>query len=173
MAEALEWIQCKKCGRRHRWTAELAGRTFPCRCGTSIVCPDGPAVTSAGTMSGTRLPPDASFSDTIVESVDSPTARSPELGTIDAFQTQMMDEFASVRTIEDIKSTNKFFIWGGLFLVGLSLLIHAVITQWPIYIGLTVVFTPLFFWKFYKAKKRWQKGRPFWQTLMRSLGMEG
>lgn len=35
----IEWFQCKGCGRRHRWQADLAGKEVECACGDWVACP--------------------------------------------------------------------------------------------------------------------------------------
>lgn len=54
MSNLLEWVQCKKCGRRHRWKAELAGSCIRCGCGTDVPVPtlDNESA-SEGTAGGT------------------------------------------------------------------------------------------------------------------------
>lgn len=167
MAEALEWFQCKKCGRRQRWTADIAGKTITCSCGKEIVCPRG--VTAGDSMAGRTSA--GTFTDTMIEDVDSPSARSP-LDPFDsvASEIELTEEVERPLSMEEMRSTKQFYVWTGMMLFGLAMLIHAVITQFWWYIALAVIFAPLSFFKFHKARRRWQKGRPFWQTLARSLG---
>ena len=35
----LEWVQCRQCGRRQRWKAELAGSEVDCPCGRKVFFP--------------------------------------------------------------------------------------------------------------------------------------
>lgn len=49
MASVLEWVQCKSCGRRHRWKADLVGTDLACSCGGKVPVP---SVEQAGHSSG-------------------------------------------------------------------------------------------------------------------------
>lgn len=166
MPEALEWFQCRKCGRRQRWAAELAGKTVQCSCGAPVECPKGAALSDSAVPNR-----GGSFTDTLVESTDSPTAASP-YDSLDPEFFEVQQEVTDLPpTIEEVRSTKSFYIWTGGMLFGLAMLIHAIITQWTVYIVLASLFVPITFWKFFRAKRRWQKGRPFSVALARSLGM--
>lgn len=164
MPEALEWIQCKKCGRRHRWVAELAGKAIACRCGEKVPVPAGAGFTEPAARTGIN-----EFSDTIVEAADSPSARAP-YEALDNDLYAIESAVASAPTLEERRATTRFYIWTGAMLFGLSMLIHALITQWQVYIILAAVAVPITFWGFFRAKRRWQKGRSFSEALARSLG---
>jgi len=112
-----------------------------------------------------------SFTDTIIEDTDSPSAQAP-LDPFESFEEMDVVSHAAAQplSMEEVKATKSFYIWFGMMLFGLSMLIHAIITQWPVYIVMAAIFAPVSFWKFHKARRRWQKGRPFWSTLVRSLG---
>lgn len=166
MPEALEWFQCRGCGRRQRWRADIAGKTVLCSCGTELLCPEGAKLTD--TIGG---------GDTIIEDVDSPTAVSPSVDGGDV-RSQLAREAESApraalspaQAAMAKRASTRFLIWTVLMLVGLSLAIHAVITQWPIYIGLTLAFFPVSLWQFVKAKRRFQRGRRFWDSVGEALG---
>ncbi len=64
----------------------------------------------------------------------------------------------------------RLLIWTIMMLIGLALLIHAIITQWRVYIALTVVFAPVSFWMFLKTKRAFQRGKGFWDAVGESLG---
>ncbi|MBL8745499.1 MAG: hypothetical protein JNK58_03990 [Phycisphaerae bacterium] len=166
MAEAVEWVQCKKCGRRQRWAAELAGKTIRCGCGSPILCPRGVDVNEPAARTGADT-----FSDTIVEAADSESARSP-YEALDREYFEIQATTALPPTMEERRANKSFFIWFLLMLFGLSMLIHALITQWQVYIILAALFVPITFWKFFRAKRRWQKGRSISEALSRSLGMD-
>ena len=72
MPETIEWVQCRSCGRRYRWTADIAGCELECACGSTFNAPrlgesDDPAAASNAarrshadaTMAGTSPPADA------------------------------------------------------------------------------------------------------------------
>lgn len=172
MGNALEWFQCKKCGRRHRWTAEIAGTSITCHCGTPVSCPRGasaPASTSSGNSVAGRSA--QSFSDTVIEDTESPSALSPfDVFDRPEIQVSAVEEVDRALSLEEITSARRFFVWFGMMLFGLTMLIHALITQFWWYITLAVIFAPVSFWMFHKARRRWQRGRPFFQALVRSLG---
>lgn len=166
MPEALEWFQCKKCGRRQRWVAELAGKTFKCSCGSPVTCPKGVDMSEPAQARNT----DGSFSDTMFEETGESThspyeTLDPEIFSIEA-------EAAAPPTLEEVRATKSFYVWTAGMLFGLAMLIHAFITQWTAYIVLASIAVPITFWKFYRAKRRWQKGRSFSTALTRSLGAD-
>lgn len=166
MPEAVEWVQCKKCGRRQRWIAELAGKTIQCGCGTDIDCPRGIDLNEPAARSGADT-----FSDTIIEAADAVSARSP-YEALDREYFEIQATTALPPTLEERRATKGFYIWTFGMLFGLSMLIHAIITQWQVYIIIAAIAVPITFWKFFRAKRRWQKGRSFSEALSRSLGMD-
>lgn len=166
MPEAVEWIQCKQCGRRQRWIAEMAGKTGQCSCGAPLHYPRGVDLNEPAARSSA-----GSFSDTIVEAADSPSARSP-YEALDPEYFDIEARAALPPTIEERRSTKSFYTWTFGMLFGLSMLIHAIITQWQVYIIIAALVVPITFWKFFRAKRRWQKGRSFSEALSRSLGMD-
>ncbi len=129
-----------------------------------MTCPQGLGVNGGAGAS-------ESFSDTIVEAADSPTARAP-YEALDPEIFEVGGEVSLPPTIEEVRATRAFFIWTFGMLFGLSMLIHAIITQWQVYIIIAALVVPITFWKFFRAKRRWQKGRSFSAALARSLGME-
>lgn len=167
MAEALEWFQCASCGRRQRWAAELAGKTVRCRCGAEVLCPKGVGLNEphAGRTGSEQ------FEETIVEDAESASAAGMYQTYVDTCP-EITEEVQLPRTLEEIRATKRFFIWAIGFLIGLAMLIHAVITRWPVYITAAAILVPITFWKFHTARRRWQKGRPFFKVLARSLGAE-
>lgn len=166
MAEALEWFQCKTCGRRQRWVAELAGRTFKCSCGGSVTCPKGVDLGDSAVGKDRA----ASFSDTMFEETGEST-RSP-YETLDPEYFSIEAEAAAPPTLEEVRATKSFYVWTAGMLFGLAMLIHAIITQWTAYIVLAAIVVPITFFKFYRAQRRWRKGRSFSTALSRSLGAD-
>ncbi|MEM8835588.1 MAG: hypothetical protein AAGD00_07190 [Planctomycetota bacterium] len=69
-----------------------------------------------------------------------------------------------------LSRTNEMLLWLAGALVGLSLFIHAMITMWWIYIGLTAVWAPIAFYQFSRAKDRWQGNRSFARAVEETLG---
>ncbi|MDX2114413.1 MAG: hypothetical protein SFZ24_02165 [Planctomycetota bacterium] len=171
MAQALEWFQCPSCGRRQRWTAEIAGRLVACSCGKEILCPKGLAI-GESVAAADRVALSGSFTDTLVESVDDASAVDP-LGGFDTMQGRLGVDLTGDEappTVEELRARKSFLVWGGLMLLGLSMLIHALITQWPVYIVLAVLLFPLSAFKFNSARRRFQRGRKFGTAVIRALG---
>lgn len=169
MTEAIEWIQCKGCGRRHRWTAERAGQMFECDCGRRVYCPEG---ASADVQPGPA--------DTLVEDVDSPTATAPDIEGLDLEALtagSLRRVIKPLAGIEARRAERSLILWSLALVVGVAMVIHAVVLfdqietdlLVQIYTGLAVVITPVALWRFLKAKKRWQRGRGFLESLRQSL----
>lgn len=112
-----------------------------------------------------------SFSETMVEDTDSASAFTGH-DTLTPEQFQHLGEVIPPPTLEEVRATKRFFIWTGVLLFGVAMLIHAIITQWPEYIVLASVSVPIALWGFFVAKRRWQKHRSFGAALMRSLGTD-
>ncbi len=161
MEQALEWIQCKGCGRRHRWSVELAGRVVECSCGYAVEMPEGPDG-------------DAGFdaSDTIIEDVDSPTASAPDLSEmgLDDLTADMLS--ASSRNLigASARRAEVRMVWATVFLLlGIAVLIHAVFVQWREYIIAASILMPIALVMFFKCKSTWQRGRSFMRSLRETL----
>ncbi len=174
MAEALEWFQCKQCGRRQRWVADWAGRTLSCPCGAKVICPSGPELS------------DTALGDTLIESADAPTSKStwseivekesagsPRVAQRLAYGTQISATAAR-------EANKSFVIWSAMLLIGISMVIHVAIL-WPhsktyapfwVYAGLAALIAPLSIFKFRTARLRWQRGRPFWEAFAQTLGAD-
>ena len=160
----VEWVQCKGCGRRHRWQAETAGTHIACDCGSRVFIPEVD-------VSGEQTDPDA----TIIETVDSPTAIAPgSNGDVDG---TVFGDDADLGSLRRAKSSG--FLGMGPFgevifffcfaVLGFSFLAHAVIVQKIWYIALTVAITPVSFWKFNQKRKAWQGNRSFGRAMQESL----
>lgn len=168
MADILEWFQCKSCGRRYRWNADIAGTEVRCQCGTPILCPE---LDSYSTRSGAS---EQTGSQTVIETVDSPTAMSPGDSVL-AEQFEMPDvEDKSQRVAIKHKNTGAFglttnglcLMWFILSLLGVALVIHAVVTTFWWYIAGAAIFAPIAFVKFFLVSRRWRRGRT-WMTALR------
>ena len=164
MSEFVEWVQCKGCGRRHRWQAEIAGTHIKCQCGGRVFIPEVD-------VSGEQGDPDA----TIVETVDSPTAVAPGAGgdiDSDAFGGSVemgglqRKKGGAVFGLGPFGEVILFFCFA---VVGFSLIAHAIIVQTIWYIALTVVVTPVAFWKFNQKRKVWQGNRSFGRALQETI----
>jgi len=159
VSETLEWFQCKGCGRRHRWQADIAGSEIACPCGATVTCPEvetfadpDPADTVAeASLSGAR------------RAVRGPSAASEALVAP-----------AAPRTVrgQGLTPFTKALLWSIGAAIGFALLMHAIIVQLWWYIALTVVWTPLSFWKFIKARKRWQGNRSLKRAFLEQVGTD-
>lgn len=172
--QVLEWFQCKKCGRRQRWIADNAGKEITCQCGAAITCPAGPGLDDASLRSATGV-----LSDTLVEDVDAAAASAA--AAADSTQTlrRLGVERAEVKrrlmTPQERIATKQVMIWLGMALIGLTVMVHAIFLMkywlwW--YTTIAAIFGLFTFWKFNKARLRWQKGRPIMEALSHSLGAE-
>lgn len=174
MTEALEWFQCKECGRRQRWTAEWAGKRLTCSCGAKVICPTGPQNDTAGA------------GDTLIESADAPSTTSTWAQIIDREVRSSPKAATSLARPGSVTSaaaraaSKLFLIWTIVLLVGVAMLIHVAIlwptrhTFWPfwIYAGVAVLTAPLALFKYGSAKRRWQRGRSFMEAFAQSLGAD-
>jgi len=164
VSEFVEWVQCKSCGRRHRWQAEIAGRQIRCDCGSRVFIPEVD-------VSGEQADPDA----TIVETVDSPTAVSPGVGEqIDVDIFGGSDSAGAMRRMKGsglfgLGAFGEVLVFFCFALVGFVLFVHAVIVQTVWYIVLTVLITPVAFWKFNKKRKSWQGNRSLSRALRETI----
>jgi hypothetical protein len=189
MAEALEWIQCKGCGRRHRWRAEIAGQEISCTCGKPVPVPEGPtsSLSSAGrTAVGQRATKSGSISDTFVEDAESAANYTPDLYEAPPIPEEWERASASAAlapgqprplTPMERKAANQFLVWTLAALFSLAMVVHVIFLAqyWPKfwwYTAAAVIAGPVSLFKFSKAKRRWQQGRPFWSALMHTLGTE-
>lgn len=162
MSDIVEWVQCKNCGRRHRWQAETAGTNIACDCGDRVFMPEVD-------IAGEQTDPDA----TIIETVDSPTAVAP--GSEDDLDSTVFGKASSasrnyyakgVFGLDPFGEVILFFIFA---IVGFSLLVHAVVVQTIWYIVLTVLFTPWAFYKFNLKRKKWQGNRSLSRAFQETI----
>lgn len=164
MADLLEWFQCKSCGRRFRWNADIAGTQIRCDCGSPVLCPE---------LEGFAGAPDPSSSQTVIETVDSPTAMSPNDAVL-AEQFEMPDSSDPAQRVAiKHKNTGAFglttngqcLMWFIFSLVGFALVAHAIITTFWWYITAAAIFAPIAFIKFNFVCRRWKRGRSLMTAL--------
>ncbi len=165
MAQAIEWFQCKKCGRRQRWSIEIAGRDVPCACGATVRCPEGPRLGGLD-AADTQV----EFAASMPASVDPAGAADPRFADLQRGASEAEEYLSPAERERRRLAGKRFLIWTIMMLIGLALLIHAIITQWRIYIALTVLFAPVSFWMFLKTKRAFQRGKGFWTAVGESLG---
>lgn len=167
MAQVLEWFQCKKCGRRQRWTADIAGKDVTCSCGNTLRCPLGAGLD--GSHTGAPV-----LSDTLVEDVEAASAAQPAQGdwlkTIGVEHTEVRSR---LMTPQERQNAKQMIVWTLLAAAGLLMFVHAVFVMPYLnkyYVGVAIVLSLGSFWKFHVARRRWQKGRGFMRALQESLG---
>lgn len=174
MAEALEWFQCKQCGRRQRWVAEWAGRSLTCSCGQKVICPSGPELS------------DTTLGDTLIETTDTRGSGSTWSEIIERevkTSPRVAERLAYGATVsaKAAREANRAFVkWGILLLIGVAMVIHAIVlfphhrTEWAfwIYGALALLIAPLSIVKFRVALLRWRRGRPLMLALAQTLGAD-
>lgn len=156
MSDILEWFQCNGCGRRYRWRADIAGTKVRCACGGMVLCPE------VDVFGGERNP-----SDTLIETVDSVSAASPRGTAFDGPVAGGDGEITASRVRIRHKGDGPFglttggqlILWTVVLLLAISMVIHAAITHFPWYIGISLVLAPIALWKFTRIRRRWQRGR--------------
>ncbi len=167
MAETLEWFQCKGCGRRHRWQADIAGTEIDCQCGAAVLCPEVEVFAGEDP------------SDTVVDPSSSAVMRarrsqsggqSPASGGAGAYVAP-----AAPRTVRmgGLTPFMKALLWSIGAAVGFILLVHALVVQTWWYIALTVLWTPFSFMRFLKARKKWQGNRSLKRAFLEQMDAEG
>ncbi len=156
MVQTLEWFQCKTCGRRHRWSADIAGTQVECACGAMVLCPELDVFDE----------PDAD--QTVMDPMAGVVPRPAGEGASDRFPSELVLEDAEAGPALQRKRGSGFLgmtpfqetvFWLVGAAVGFTLVVHALIVQSLIYIVLTVVWTPFSFVKFWLVKRRWQGNR--------------
>ena len=171
MAEIMEWFQCRTCGRRQKWRAELVGTEIDCPCGSVIVCPDIDGFDlEPGTAQGRG---DASGGSTAAGSMGG--------SVIVASQSEAAEmPIAAVAPARPITGAVPWhrhinfraLMWSAAALVGLAAAIFAVImNEWPYWVTAGVV-TPLTFWRWWKCERLWQGPRSLSRAVEETLGTE-
>ncbi len=169
MVELIEWYQCRGCGRRLKWRAELVGRETECQCGSVVVCPE---------LSGFEL------EEASPDSTMSATASGSMSGSVIAASQQEVLEVDLTEEVEPARCVHgeipwhrhinfKAVCWTGAALFGLSVGIFAVImAEWP-WIVAAVIITPFTFWKWWKCERIWQGPRSLARAVEETLGEQG
>ncbi len=183
MANVVEWVQCKKCGRRHRWVAELAGTTIRCGCGGTVAIPAlEPDLADTG-----KFDPNETLVDpSLTNEAAAITAAPPKLGD----DLEIEDEPSKGGSVAGRKAKvgaspsvgvygdtpiimrghrglfgmsrgQEVVFWGGMVAVAFAMVVHALIVQTWWYITLSVVLVPIALWKFIPARRMWQGNRSF------------
>lgn len=188
MASVLEWVQCPKCGRRHKWKAELVGTEIACSCGNTVPVPShDPGASGTGGFDPEDTIVDPSLTNESAALSDAPPKRGDDLeiedphaskrggtgsGTV-AGKRASAAEPAKVAmygaTPMVVKKAglfgmgrqNEMIVFGGLTLLAFIMVVHALIVQTRWYIALSVVLVPVSLWKFVPSYKRWRGNRSF------------
>lgn len=163
MAQVLEWFQCKACGRRHRWKAEIAGTEIECACGEGVLCPALDVASDPSDGSGTGVAPSAAAPADADALPDEVIALEGEegAGEIRYQRKRGAGLFGMGRFGEMV-----FWMVGAA--IGFALLVHAIVLQWPAYVVATVIWAPISFWMARRKLKRWQGNR----SLVRAIEEE-
>lgn len=199
VASVLEWVQCSKCGRRHRWMADLVGTDIPCTCGQRVRVPSADPGASASDTGGFD-PEDTLVDPSLTNEAAALSEAPPKLGD----DLEIEDPHASKRggtkagTMAGKKAVaaepakiamygatpivvkkaglfgmgrqNEMIVFGGLTLLAFIMVVHALIVQTPWYIGFSVLLVPVSLWKFIPAYKRWRGNRSFKRAWAESFG---
>lgn len=165
VADVLEWFQCKSCGRRHRWRADLAGKSTKCSCGQMVVCPDVDFGNSSSAGTG---------HETVVETADRAHDPSFDQSFLNGDGAAGANDYVPPprmgKGLFGLSVQGEFVFWSVMSLLGLAMLIHAIITTFWWYIAAAVLIAPLSFWQWHRAKRIWQGPRKFWTAVEKSLG---
>lgn len=178
MAQVLEWIQCRSCGRRHRWRADIAGTQIVCACGKMVDVPELQAFSQSQAEG-----PGQSLDDTMTESgalgsrspvLEARDAELPVRGDID-FQLEgarpaVVTRGTKVRGLLGMGATAEFIFWGVMAAIGFTAIVFAAIVVEWYYIVLAVVWGPISFWKLRKSQRRWQGNRSFSKAFEETIG---
>lgn len=172
MAQVLEWFQCKPCGRRHRWRADIAGTQIVCPCGKMVDVPELQTFDQGRSPEDTVLDSNGTGSRTrVLEAVHD------EIEPVSDFQLalerpkpQRSQSETKIRGLFGLGRTGEMVFWVLMAAVGLTAIIFAAIVVEWYYIALAVVWGPLSFWKARKAEQRWQGNRSFSKAVEETIG---
>lgn len=151
-------FECFSCGRRFRWREEIAGQTVRCTCGVKIRCPSGhdDTLTAAESLEDTvaDVALEESF-DTIEEPAEGPVSEGPVV----------VESLPRRKNRFGLSPAGEVLAWGigALICLSSTILASLVPGKW-----VYVVIAALTFWcaiQFYRAWKRWTRGRPWLQCL--------
>ena len=164
MTETLEWFQCKTCGRRHRWSADIAGTEVDCACGEAVVCPE------------VEFQADGDASDTVMDpgSTGGRRAAAARRAPDAAVEFDAGAPPVAPRTYRGsgLSPFTRALLWSIGAAIGFMLIVHAVIVQSWVYIALTVLWTPFSFLMFLKARKKWQGNRSLKRAFLEQVGAD-
>lgn len=175
VVRVLEWFQCKTCGRRHRWRAELAGTEIPCACGAMVFCPELEVFGETPGASDTLLDPAASATRQRPVLEPEVEARFPaeDAGMLEVeggSGAHAPVSYTKVKGLFGMSRTGEFIFWILAAAVGFTFCVFAAVLwdrYWAIPAGL---WGPFSFWKVYRAKDRWQGNRTFSRAVRETLG---
>jgi len=172
LAQVLEWIQCKACGRRHRWRAEVAGTQIVCSCGKMVDVPELQAFEATAGPDDTMAAMGASRHGSAV--LDARSAEMEPQGDID-LQLEGAAPAASlrhtrVRGLFGMSAFGEFLFWGVMAAIGFTAIVFAAIVVEVYYIAAAVLWGPISFWKLRKAQRRWQGNRSFSRAVEDTIG---
>jgi hypothetical protein len=170
VSEFLEWYQCKACGRRYRWRAEIAGQAQECVCGAEVFCPElevfgapeGPGDTlTAQPLAGLREAPAGSSLEPGLDEPDfvPPGPSEPPPGPP-----------PRPRGAPQRRLFRVVIAWGIGALLGIALVVQAIIVQATWSIVAAAVWMPLSLALFWVALRRWQGGRSLRRAMEDELG---
>lgn len=189
MTSVLEWVQCGKCGRRHRWKAELVGTEIACACGMRVPVPAPTATPGPAAPAG--FDPEDTLVDTSMTNeaamvsqappkhgddleIEDPKAAKKRAATAENAKVVMYGDTPMVAKkatgIFGLSRQNEMIVYLGLTMVAFIMVVHAVIVQWPVYIVLSVLLVPIALWKFIPSYKAWRGNRSFKRAWAESFG---
>ena len=171
LTQTLEWFQCKACGRRHRWQADIAGTEVQCSCGKLVFCPELDVFADPADSAGSDTLPDP-LASIVYAPAGAGSSHFPgefipvEGGSGDGVRLQRK----RAGGLFGLGAFGEAVFWTVGAAIGFALLVHALIVQWPVYIALTVVWAPISFWKCRKSVKRWQGNRSLVRAFEEQFG---
>jgi hypothetical protein len=193
VASVLEWIQCKTCGRRHRWKAELVGTDLACSCGAKVPVPSvDPGATGSGAFDPEDTLVDPSLTNEAAAISDAPAKRGDDLEIEEAPARSKAGTMAGKKAaaagpakvtmygdtpmvvkkagLFGLSRQNEMVVFLGLTLLAFIMVVHALIVQTLWYIILSVLLVPIALWKFIPAYKTWRGNRSFKRAWAESFG---
>jgi len=165
MAELLEWFQCKKCGRRQRWRAELAGRTVDCACGARVTVPDP------------ELRIDSADPEDTLSATGSAIAMDQTIGMDESSGAPVIPAAysygAAQRGIFGLTPFGELILWTILAAIGFVLAVFAAFNyKWTagwICGGIALIWAPVSLYKWRRAERRWQGYRKLARAVEETL----
>lgn len=166
-AGTMNSFKCFNCGREYRWSAEIAGRSLRCRCGQKVRCPEAKDETITATES---------LEDTVADVVLEEHLDQVDTAAVAEEQAPEVDQIRRIpqRGMFGWPIGREVLVWGGLSVVGLSLVILAALVGkyfWQ-YVVAAVLIGPYAWWRLYRCWPRWTQGRPWLECLGAALGAE-